>query len=208
MPPFMRSIIARRFSSSIYVVQVIQAKEYAHIAPDHLDQTLFQMKHAAEQQIKARLASSHFNDIPFQVLLEHGDPVPVISALVDQNSIDLVVTGSHGRHGTYKLLSPSADQAITRVAACPALLIGPKAATEPERGGAFENLLFVPRISLRNPGARWITPMRWQKLMEPICISSTLQKTSGASRFRPECRRRHSVACVFLKKAGVRANKA
>ncbi|HEY3988750.1 MAG TPA: universal stress protein [Acidobacteriaceae bacterium] len=139
--------IAHRFGSSIYVSHVIHAKEYAHIAADQLDRTLLQMKQAAEQQMKALLASSHFNDIPFQVILDHGDPVAVISALVDKYSIDLIVAGSHGRHGIHKLLSPSADEAIARAAACPALLIGPEASIAPEAEMRLKSMLFATDFS-------------------------------------------------------------
>jgi nucleotide-binding universal stress UspA family protein len=139
--------VARRFGSTIYVVHVIHADEYAHIEPNQLDSTLRQMKQVAEQQIKGLLASSHFNDIPFQVILDHGDPSAVISALVDRHNIDLIVAGSHGRHGIHKLLSPSMDESIARAAACPALLIGPEAAIEPEAEVNLKHMLLATDFS-------------------------------------------------------------
>ena len=139
--------VARRFGSTIYVANVIHADEYAHIEPNQLDRTLDQMKQAAEQRIKALLASSHFDDIPFQVILDHGDPTAVIAALVDKHSIDLIVAGSHGRHGIHKLLSPSMDESIARAAACPALLIGPAAAIEPEAEVHLKQMLLATDFS-------------------------------------------------------------
>jgi nucleotide-binding universal stress UspA family protein len=139
--------IARRFGSSIYVAHVIHADEYAHIEPNRLDPTLRQMKQVAEQRIKGLLASSHFNDIPFQVILDHGDPTAVIAALVDKHSIDLIVAGSHGRHGIHKLLSPPVDEAIARAAACPALLIGPEASIEPAAEVHLKHMLLATDFS-------------------------------------------------------------
>ena len=139
--------IARRFASTIYVAHVIHADEYAHIEPNQLDPTLRQMKQVAEQRIKGLLASAHFNDIPFQVILDHGDPTAVISALVDKHSIDLIVAGSHGRHGIHKLLSPPMDEAIARAAACPALLIGPEASVDPEAEVHLKSMLFATDFS-------------------------------------------------------------
>jgi nucleotide-binding universal stress UspA family protein len=139
--------IARRFGASIYVVHVIPAEEYAHMAPEQLNRTLQEKKQAAENRIAAWLASSHFKNIPFQVILAHGDPMAVTSALVDEHSIDLIVAGSHGRHGLYKLLAPSMDEAIARAAACPALLIGPQAAIEPEAEVHLHRILFATDFS-------------------------------------------------------------
>jgi nucleotide-binding universal stress UspA family protein len=139
--------IARRFHATIYVVHVIPIEEYAHIAPEQLDRTLREMKQAAEHRTTALLASSHFKDIPFQVILAHGDPMTVTSALVDEHSIELIVAGSHGRHGLHKLLAPSMDEAIARAAACPALLIGPEAAIEPETEVHLERILFATDFS-------------------------------------------------------------
>lgn len=139
--------IARRFHATIYVAHVIPIEEYAHIAPEQLDRTLSEMKQAAEHRITALLTSSHFNDIPFQVILAHGDPMTVTSALVDEHSIELIVAGSHGRHGLHKLLAPSMDEAIARAAACPALLIGPEAAIQPEAEVHLERILCATDFS-------------------------------------------------------------
>ncbi|HZD77687.1 MAG TPA: universal stress protein [Acidobacteriaceae bacterium] len=139
--------IARRFRSTIYVAHVIHADEYAHIEPILLDATLHQMKLAAEERIKSLLASSHFNKIPFQLILDHGDAMAVIATLVDKHNIDLIVAGSHGRHGLHKLLSPSVEEAITGAAACPALLIGPEASIEPKAEVHLKSMLFATDFS-------------------------------------------------------------
>lgn len=138
---------ARHFGSSIYVTHVIPPEDYAHIQPDQLETTLHQMKEDAKQQIAALLASSHFRDIPFQVILDHGNVMTRVSALVDKHSIDLIVAGSHGRHGVQKLLSPSVEEAIAGAAACPALLVGPTAAIEPEAEVHLSRILYATDFS-------------------------------------------------------------
>jgi nucleotide-binding universal stress UspA family protein len=138
---------ARRFGSSICVTHIIPPEAFAHIPPDQLEATLRQMKEDAKQQITALLASSHFSDIPFQIILDHGDVMPMISGLVEKHNIDLIVAGSHGRHGVQKLLSPSVEEAIARAAACPALLIGPEAAIEPEAEVHLSRILYATNFS-------------------------------------------------------------
>jgi nucleotide-binding universal stress UspA family protein len=139
--------IARRFASAIYVAHVIPAEKYAHMAPEQLDRALRQMKQTAEQCITKLLTRAHFKDIPFRVVVAHGDPMTVISALVDEHGIDLIVAGSHGRHGLHKLLWPSMDEAIARAAVCPALLIGPEVAIEPEAEVRLNSILFATDFS-------------------------------------------------------------
>lgn len=143
--------IARRFRAAIYIAHVIPAEEYAHMEPDQRDRALSEMKQSAEHRISLLLASSHFNDMPFQVVLDHGDVTAVVSALVDKHKIDLIVAGSHGRHGLQKLLSPSIDESIACAAACPSLLIGPEASIEPEAEMHLQRILFAADFS---PGSR------------------------------------------------------
>lgn len=139
--------IARRFHASIYVVHVIPADDYAHLKPEQRDRVLSEMKQTAAHHISLLLASSRFNDIAFQVVLDHGDVTAVVSSLVDKHNIDLIVAGSHGRHGLHKLLAPPVDEAIASAAACPSLLVGPKASVQPEEEVHLQRILFAADFS-------------------------------------------------------------
>jgi nucleotide-binding universal stress UspA family protein len=124
--------MARRFGAEIFVSHVIALEEYEHIEPAQLDATLAQMKLDAGKRIEALLSASGFSGIPYRVFLDHGDVMEAVAAQVREHAIDLIVAGSHGRHGIQKLLYPSIDEAIARDVACPALLIGPQTAVRPE----------------------------------------------------------------------------
>ena len=135
--------IARRFHAEIYVTHVIPPDAYQDIQPSERDATLLQMKQSAEQRIKTLLTSSHFSEISFQILLEHGDILEVISTLVDKHSIDLIVAGSHGRHGIHKMLSPPVEEGIAQAARCPALLVGPQAEIDPQAKLDLKRILYA-----------------------------------------------------------------
>ncbi len=135
--------IARRFNAEIYVAHVIPPNAYQHIQPTERDATLRQMKQSAEERIRTLLASSHFNNISFQILLEHGDILEVISVLVGTHHIDLIVAGSHGRHGIHKMLSPPVEEGIAQAVRCPALLIGPQAEIDPEANLDLKRILYA-----------------------------------------------------------------
>jgi nucleotide-binding universal stress UspA family protein len=133
--------IASHFRSELFVTHVIPPESYRHIAPEHLDAALTEMKEAARRRIAASLAAARFSDVSFQIVLDHGDVLSVVSALVEKHCIDWIVAGSHGRHGIPKLFSPSVDEAIAKAAACPVLIVGPEAAVGSEVGLRFERIL-------------------------------------------------------------------
>jgi nucleotide-binding universal stress UspA family protein len=123
---------ARRFGAEICAMHVIAPEEVEHIEPAQLDATLRQMKADAEKRIRGLLSAAQFDEIPYRILLAHGDVREAIAAQVRENQIDMIVAGSHGRHGVRKLLSPSIDEAIARGVACPVLLVGPEVTVPPE----------------------------------------------------------------------------
>ena len=143
--------VARRFGAEIFAVHVVPEESYSHIPIKQLDSTLTEMKRAARQRIAGLLEGAHFAGIPFQIVLDHGDPMTVVSTLVERYDIDWIVTGSHGRHGVHKLFSPAVGEAIARAAACPVLLVGPQVAIEPQAEVRIERLLCATDFA---PGSR------------------------------------------------------
>lgn len=61
-------------------------------------------------------------------LSARGDLSHEIPRMIQENNVDLVVLGTHGRRGVSKLVLGSGAQTIYRSAACPVLTVGPKAA--------------------------------------------------------------------------------
>lgn len=139
--------LARRFHAEICVTHVIPPDEFNDIPQSERDATLDRMKLSAGERIKTLLTSSHFSEIPFRILLEHGDILDVISALVEKHGIDLIVAGSHGRHGIHKLLSPPVEEGIAQAAACPAMLIGPQAEIDPQAKLDLKRILYATDFS-------------------------------------------------------------
>jgi nucleotide-binding universal stress UspA family protein len=145
--------LARRFGATLYVAHVIPTEDYAHIPPGERDVALAEMKQHAERQITALLATSHFAGIPHQMVLDHGDVLAVLSMIVERHGIDLIVTGTHGKHGLQKLLSGSIAEEILRLASLPVLAIGPEVAVEPQTEVRVERILYVTDFSPRSERA-------------------------------------------------------
>jgi nucleotide-binding universal stress UspA family protein len=101
------------------------------------------MKQQAERRIMSILATSHFQGIPHKIILEHGDVMDVLSRLVEAEGIDLIVTGTHGKHGLQRLLSGSIAEEIFRLASIPVLAVGPEVVIDPHAELRIERILYA-----------------------------------------------------------------
>jgi nucleotide-binding universal stress UspA family protein len=58
-----------------------------------------------------------------------GAPAKEICSLADEQNIDLIVVGTHGRHGFKRLVQGSVAEHVVRDAPCPVLVMRPKSTT-------------------------------------------------------------------------------
>jgi universal stress protein A len=61
------------------------------------------------------------SDVQYEHRLVTGDPPSAIVRLVEEEGVDLIVLGTHGRTGLSRLLMGSVAEAIVRRASCPVL---------------------------------------------------------------------------------------
>ena len=82
----------------------------------------------AQNEAKDRLGeiSARLEGIPHRNYVRHGEVWKNLGLIVEQNHIDLIVVGTHGRTGLGKLLLGSVAENILRHATCPVLTVGPK----------------------------------------------------------------------------------
>lgn len=60
--------------------------------------------------------------VPVEYRLVTGDPADAVVRLAEDDDVDLIVLGSHGRTGLTRLLMGSVAEAIVRKAHCPVLV--------------------------------------------------------------------------------------
>lgn len=82
---------------------------------------------AARRKLDELVEDRRFAALPSTTLLDHGDLADVIPAMIRDYNVDLVVLGTHGRHGVGKLILGSQAEKIYRTASCPVLTVGPRA---------------------------------------------------------------------------------
>lgn len=73
------------------------------------------------RQLTARAAATGRKDLPSEVLT--GAPARTIVDAARQHQCDLIVMGTHGRHGMAHLLLGSVAERVVRTAACPVLVV-------------------------------------------------------------------------------------
>lgn len=74
----------------------------------------------AEKNLTAFISEANLN--PQQRFLEQGDPRDEIIRIAEENQVDLIVIGSHGRHGLALLLGSTANS-ILHHAKCDVLAV-------------------------------------------------------------------------------------
>ncbi len=120
--------ICRRFCATLHIVHVLSDTSLLMMSGgvDYVSMgTLYEDAHTEAKAKLDQLAES-FEGIPHQSHVRHGQVWKNLAQIVEENQIDLIVVGTHGRGGLGKLLLGSVAEDILRHAVCPVLTVGPK----------------------------------------------------------------------------------
>lgn len=120
--------ICRHFGSALHIAHVLSDTSVLMMTGgvDYVSlSTIYEDAHA-EAKEKLERISSHVEGLPHHIYVRHGQVWENLAGLVDEEKIDLIVLGTHGRSGLGKLLLGSVAENILRHAACPVLTVGPK----------------------------------------------------------------------------------
>ena len=120
--------ICRHFGSTLHTAHVVSDAGLLMMSGgvDYVSlNTIYEDAHAeAVQKIEA--LSSRLEGIEHRAHVAHGRVWIRLEEIIDRQEIDLVVVGTHGRHGLGKLLLGSVAEEILRHAPCPVLTVGPR----------------------------------------------------------------------------------
>ena len=120
--------ICRHFGSTLHVAHVLSDTKLLlmtggvdYVSMGTLYEDAQNLALEKVQQITARL-----EEIPCRAYVRHGQVWTNLSSIVEENGIDMIVIGTHGRTGLGKLLLGSVAEDILRHAPCPVLTVGPR----------------------------------------------------------------------------------
>jgi nucleotide-binding universal stress UspA family protein len=118
--------LAKRYGAKLYLVHVIYdiAKTSGSYVP-HV--SLDELYRDMEKTAKADLEKCFIEEMRACKDVEHvvlkGTPYEEISRFAEENKIDLIVIGTHGRKGLDRMLFGSTAEQVVRHAPCPVLTV-------------------------------------------------------------------------------------
>jgi nucleotide-binding universal stress UspA family protein len=108
--------IARRHAAKLFVV---------HVSSSQSEGNLMDAWRAGQTEIMDHFIAGRLTGVQHELIVKSGDVWTVLSDLIEERGIDLVVVGTRGRTGVWKLLLGSVAEKIFRQAPCPVLTVGP-----------------------------------------------------------------------------------
>jgi nucleotide-binding universal stress UspA family protein len=120
--------ICRRFGSTLHAAHVLSEASLLLMTGgvDYVSMGTIYEDAQSEAKEKLDQISARLEGIPHRNYVRHGQVWKSLAGIIDENQIDLVVVGTHGRSGLGKLLLGSVAEDILRHAPCPVLTVGPK----------------------------------------------------------------------------------
>jgi nucleotide-binding universal stress UspA family protein len=116
--------IAQRHEAQLHSLFVAGAY-YQLLEPEPLNITFREMPEARARPTEA--LQRLFRGLPTQLPLEAGEIWQVVNEVIRRREIDLLVVGTHARHGLDRLIHGSVAEEVLRNANCPVLTVGPDA---------------------------------------------------------------------------------
>ncbi|NOY40198.1 MAG: universal stress protein [Nitrospirae bacterium] len=115
--------IAVKFDSTLYVLSVVPElylTELTDFDRQRITEALTEETNKTMEKVRSSLAS---HTIEHKTLVRQGDPAEVILDTAKKMKVNLIVTGSHGRHGATKFLLGSVSSKVLDHAHCPVLVV-------------------------------------------------------------------------------------
>ncbi|MEM4782555.1 MAG: universal stress protein [Halalkalicoccus sp.] len=111
--------IAARFEATVHALYVVDSSE-VEASPDGLREDLHD---ALERQGEEALAEIEARQGDVIASVREGRPVAEICAYARENDVDVVATGTRGRHGENRLLLGSVAEGVVRTCPVPVLTV-------------------------------------------------------------------------------------
>jgi len=112
--------LARRFNARLYVLHVTRSSE---------SRSLEDAWREAQRCVTDLFIAGELDGVEYELIVDAGDTAEVIVRRASDLRVDLLTIGSQGHTGLGKILLGSVAERVFRLAACPVLTVGPKAAS-------------------------------------------------------------------------------
>jgi nucleotide-binding universal stress UspA family protein len=144
--PYARAL-ARWYGSKIFVTHAVTPTPPVFLPMEPVPLELDSEWQDSQNLLEKFLNRDSLQGTAHHGILERGDLWNVVDDVVRRHSIDLIVLGTHGRHGLKKLVLGSGAEQIFRQASCPVLTIGPRVVQPVAELPAFKCIIFATDFS-------------------------------------------------------------
>ncbi len=119
------SDLARSFGAKLYILHVIYDVSMAtglHVPHVSVDAMNEEMQKSAEKEIK-NFGAEMTEGITVETSVIMGVPYEEILTFSNENGIDMIIMGTHGRSGLDRVIFGSTAEKVVRNAGCPVLTV-------------------------------------------------------------------------------------
>ncbi|HYG99605.1 MAG TPA: universal stress protein [Terriglobales bacterium] len=120
--------MARRYRARVFIAHVVNPQAAKLLGQDAVQRALNDAWRSAQAEITNQLIEGRLEGVEHQIVVEQGEVWQELSKLIEKFNADLLVTGTRGRTGVWKILLGSTAERIFRSSPIPVLTIGPHAA--------------------------------------------------------------------------------
>jgi nucleotide-binding universal stress UspA family protein len=121
------SSVARQYGAKLFVQHVVEVWRHPSasfsVAVDLYDQFVRALVAKGEEELRVFLKNHAKNEIHPECVIHDGLAADRILSLADEQAMDLIVMGTHGRRGFDRLMLGSVTERVLRRARCPVLAV-------------------------------------------------------------------------------------
>lgn len=118
--------VARHFGSTLHIANVVSSLGFRLAGPE-AQACAYEAASRDVEDLRFRLESSAaLEGAKLDTAVREGDVWQELERLIEEDAVDLVVIGTHGRRGLGRLLLGSVAERIFRCAPCPVITVGPE----------------------------------------------------------------------------------
>jgi len=148
-------VFAADYGAKIYVSHAVNPMPPIFMPMEPIPIDLDAEWQDAQVRLKGFAAHDLLKGTRHESILGRGETWNVIDDIIRRNAVDLIVLGTHGKHGVKKLLFGSGAEQIFRHADCPVLTVGPRVEIPAGDVAAFRHIVFATDFS---PGSLHALP--------------------------------------------------
>ena len=135
--------LARFYKSKFCLAHVVSSLGLRMAGPDAIAADEVSISRDSANLEASLLRTGALTGIRHKFIVRQGELWPELQEIIREERTDLLVVGTHGRHGVAKLFFGSVAEQIFRQANCPVLTFGPHTAGQPWFETSFTQRTFL-----------------------------------------------------------------